>query len=182
VSSAPHIYTCCWRQLSGCWRQLCLLATRVFVLPLKLKKGEKSTEKWCRSLMPNPLVVGPLRTAAGWCGCDAKPAGGGSSQDCCSLVRLSCRYVAKSIQTLSCRYVYSNPLMSLRRYVYSNPPVVAIKWLLLVGASITYLSGSRLPMAAVLVLRAYVRVCVCVCMYVCVCVCVCVCMYVFMCY
>ena len=46
---------------------------------------------------PNPLVVVLPRTAARWCGVDAaqpsKPAGGGSSEDCCSLVRRWCRHV-----------------------------------------------------------------------------------------
>ena len=144
------------------------------MLPLKLKKGEKSTEKWCRSLMPNPLVVGPLRTAAGWCGCDAKPAGGGSSQDCCSLVRLSCRYVAKSIQTLSCRYVYSNPLMSLSLFkpAGGGHQMAAACWCEYHVPQWISLADGRRPGPTC------VCSCVCVCVYVCMCLCVCVCMYV----
>jgi len=47
---------------------------------------------------------------------------GGSFEDCCSLVRLRCRHV------------------------YSNSPVVAITWLLLVGASIGDIRGSCMYM------------------------------------
>jgi len=71
-----------------------------------------------RSPLPRPLpsLCSPF-----------KPAGGGSFEDCCSLVRLCCRHV------------------------YSNPQVVAIKWLLLVGAGSAYLRGSRSPKTTILV-------------------------------